>query len=161
MPTVSIAQFENQMKSPTFKESLAIGKKYEKVFFNWLLKYKLEPEHMIGNFKEYDIRSGLLRSTFEVKTDLRSKKSNQWVIEYDFGAPSGMSTTTADFWVFTNGDSFWYVLTDTLRQSLLDLPMVDMTGEGDKEPKDVKFLSHEELCKIATKLNYLDMDLHK
>lgn len=146
------------MKTTNFYESLAVGNQYETMFFNWLQKYKLEPEIMTGYHKEYDLISGVLKTTFEIKADLVSRKTNRWAIEYAFGAPSGLSTTTADFWVFSNGEGFWYVHTDTLRDYLLDRPMQTMTGKGDLEHKHVKYLSHDEMCKIATQIKYLDMD---
>ena len=55
---------------------------------------------MEGYFKDYDIYVPEINKSIEVKSDEKSKYTNNIVVEVEFnGKPSALSTSKADYWV--------------------------------------------------------------
>lgn len=85
----------------TFNTDLILGHYYEKKAILYLDydNYKI----IDGYHKEYDIiisKNGIT-TKIEVKTDRLAYKTGNIVIEYEYNnKPSGIETTTADFWIY-------------------------------------------------------------
>lgn len=137
----------------SWDEFYTAGLAYEKSFCQFLDHYNFQPALATGYHKEWDIKSEAYQTTFEVKFDGVSKSTNRWAIEVEFQKPSGLSTTKASFWVFTNGDDWLYISTDALRYVCESIKPTKITGKGDTKPKTVKFISDaqmREICKPLT-----------
>lgn len=85
----------------TFVKDLKLGQKYE----DELLKYVEHDgyEKIEGCFKDWDIKFTLMgnTTTYEVKCDRLAYKTGNFAIEYNSrDKPSGISTSTADYWAF-------------------------------------------------------------
>jgi len=84
-----------------FQKDLEQGKKYEKLALDYLEYDKVK--HIEGKFKEYDfiITKNNINYNIEVKSDRLASKTNNLVIEYECNnKPSGITATTADFWIY-------------------------------------------------------------
>ena len=94
----------------TFYKDLPIGEEQEYKVLDIIQKkypnaYKIE-----GNFKEYDIYVPEINTKIEVKKDIGSSKSNNYFIEYECnGELSGISTTTADYWVICDETNYIWI----------------------------------------------------
>ena len=84
-----------------FQKDLATGQEYEK---RSLLYLDYDTYKFIeGYFKEYDleITKDGLKTTIEIKSDKQASLTGNLAIEYECNKkPSGISTTTADFWIY-------------------------------------------------------------
>lgn len=62
-------------------------------------------KRIIGNHKEYDILIDDGKISIEVKMDVMSKETGNIAVEHEnYGKPSGIKTTTANYWAFI----YWY-----------------------------------------------------
>jgi hypothetical protein len=69
--------------------------------------------------KGYDIKIISLGLTFEVKNDLMAEKTGNIAVEYESrGKASGLSTTTANFWVYKFSGIYYILETARLRTEL-------------------------------------------
>lgn len=86
-----------------FQADLPFGEMYQNRLLDYLtLQDGDEIEQPLGNFKEYDVlwRSGSTVTTYEVKADRITQRTGNLCIEYECrGKPSGITTTTANYWV--------------------------------------------------------------
>ena len=76
-----------------------------------------------GNFKPWDveIKYNTETITFEVKSDRKAVQSGNMVIEFECNnAPSGITSTEADYWVyFLDGTNQYYLIpTVEIRQAI-------------------------------------------
>jgi hypothetical protein len=82
-----------------FNMDLKFGKIYEKKFAELTKK-----EYEISDGKTYwdvIIKDDDKKLVYEVKTDRRMNKTNNFCIEYEYNKkPSGINKTMADYWVF-------------------------------------------------------------
>ena len=55
--------------------------------------------------------------SFEVKTDKRSKTTNNFYIEYNngFGKPTGIEITTSDYHIITDETDYYLISTEKLK----------------------------------------------
>ena len=84
-----------------FKSDLELGELYQQKFLD-LIEYDTA-EMAQGCFKPYDIKLVYQGQEmfFEVKCDRISHRTGNMVIEHTCnGKPSGITTTTADYWVY-------------------------------------------------------------
>jgi len=84
-----------------FQKDLATGHEYEKRSLLYL-DYD-EYEFKEGYFKEYDliITKNGKKTTIEVKSDKQASLTGNLAIEYKCsGKPSGITSTTADYWIY-------------------------------------------------------------
>lgn len=107
----------------TFRSDLALGEEYQRRFL-YLIEYD-ECEMAKGKFKEWDIRIKHNGEDiyFEVKCDRKTRQTGNLAIEFECnGVPSGVSTTTADYWVhFVYGSPFYYMIPiEELRKAITD-----------------------------------------
>lgn len=108
----------------SFSSDLKEGEATEFLFLNYLLSKGRHKgvKKMIGNFKAYDLIAND-GTTYEVKFDryARDKKSPNLAIEYECSdKPSGIATTTADYWVQYDGTYFYILKTKEFKEWLND-----------------------------------------
>ena len=123
---------------PNFESQLAIGLQEEKEFLK-LLKHRYPYTVKIeGSFKEFDFYLPDINSSVELKTDKKSNYTGNFVVEtYHYGKPSGITTTTADFWVFWDGKEYCWITPDQIKNLILieGIDQVRFVGNGDTVQK--------------------------
>ena len=110
-----------------FEEKLKFGKihedKAQKHVISYILKkhgkeYKLNTVREDGEF-DFDIIDPESKNiiSFEVKTDKRSKTTNNFYIEYNngFGKPSGIEITTSDYHIINDETDYYLISTEKLK----------------------------------------------
>jgi hypothetical protein len=134
----------------TFKRDLKRGKQHENVVLNYIkAKYK-NAYIKDGYCKEYDIFIPEVNFGVEVKSDEKSKYTNNIVIEIEFNnKPSALMTTKAKFWVIYDGYSYNWFLTDKIKDCIKDnnLKYVEFIGKGDTKSKKAYLIKKEVLYK--------------
>ena len=108
-----------------FKKDLAQGKKYELESLNYLDYDTYEMKE--GYFKEYDliITKDNVDTKIEVKSDRQASITGNMVIEYECNnKPSGLTSTTADYWLYfvvhKDKDECYKIPTDELKELVKD-----------------------------------------
>jgi len=134
----------------TFKRDLKRGKHHENVVLNYIkAKYK-NAYIKDGYCKEYDIFIPEVNFGVEVKSDEKSKYTNNIVIEIEFNnKPSALMTTKAKFWVIYDGYSYNWFLTDKIKDCIKDnnLRYAEFIGKGDAKSKKAYLIKKEILYK--------------
>ena len=134
----------------TFKRDLKRGKHHENVVLNYIkAKYK-NAYIKDGYYKEYDIFIPEVNFGVEVKSDEKSKYTNNIVIEIEFNnKPSALMTTKAKFWVIYDGYSYNWFLTDKIKDCIKDnnLMYAEFIGKGDNKSKKAYLIKKELLYK--------------
>lgn len=134
----------------TFKRDLKRGKHHENVVLNYIkAKYK-NAYIKDGYCKEYDIFVPEMNFGVEVKSDEKSKYTNNIVIEIEFNnKPSALMTTKAKYWVIYDGYSYNWFLTDKIKDCIKDnnLRYAQFTGKGDTKSKKAYLIKKEVLYK--------------
>ena len=134
----------------TFKRDLARGKYHENYILN-IVKSKYVQAHIIdGYFKDYDIYVPEVKFGIEVKSDEKSKYTNNIVIEIEFNSkPSALSTTKAKYWVIYDGYDYNWFLTNRIKDCIKDnkLIYVEFIGKGDTKSKKAYLIKKEMLYK--------------
>ena len=88
-----------------FQESLTSGQKSENLVLDIIKKKYPKAFLKEGYHKEYDIMIPEINKTVEVKKDFKSQYTGNVVIEVEMNnRPSGLETSTADWWVFHLND---------------------------------------------------------
>lgn len=104
-----------------FQKDLATGQEYEK---RSLLYLDYDTYKFIeGYFKEYDleITKDGVKTTIEVKSDKQASLTGNLAIEYECNKkPSGISTTTADFWIY------FIVFPEEDKEEVYKIPLEDL-----------------------------------
>ena len=133
-----------------FKTSLGIGKNVEDVVCE-IIKKKYPKAYVIkGYCKGYDIYVPEKDIKIEVKQDKKSNYTGNFVIETEFdGKPSALSTTTADYWVLYDGETFIWITPDRLRQVTTGMNIVTFTGRGDSKPKKAYLVKKTSILAFA------------
>ena len=90
--------------SNNLKKDLLRGHVGEKIVIDYLLNDYKTVKAIPGNHKEYDLLVDD-ELTFEVKMDVKSRETGNIAVEHEsYGKPSGITTTTANYWAFI----YWY-----------------------------------------------------
>jgi hypothetical protein len=135
----------------SFHDDLERGLDAERQFLAKLQK-KYPCAVIVNAHKGYDIWIPEIGKSVEVKADYESKKTKQWLIEVQMsGKPSGLVTSTADVWVFTDGEKWLSVAKNDLIAHILmtGYLLQQTTGFGDKNSKLCYFIPNvvmESLC---------------
>ena len=80
----------------------------------------------VGRHAAYDI---LISATAEIKTDAKAASTGNVAIEIACnGKPSGLTMSTADFWVFVIGNNAHLIRTTKLRAIIQQLKPVEANG---------------------------------
>jgi len=138
-----------------FNESLTTGLDTEEQVLN-ILRKKYKSATMINAFKGYDIWIPEINKSVEVKRDYKSKYTGNIVVEIEmFDKPSGLLSTTADYWVFSDKeDSFIAIPVKKIFQCILlnNLQHTEFIGKGDTAPKKAYLINRELLFSYGNPL---------
>tara|TARA_R110002074_G_scaffold69901_1_gene162605 strand:- start:911 stop:1369 length:459 start_codon:yes stop_codon:yes gene_type:complete len=122
-----------------FEESLVSGQKSESIVLDIIKKKYPKAYIMEGYHKEYDIMIPEINETVEVKKDFKSKYTGNIVVEIEMNnRPSGLSTTTANWWVFHISEEELIWMTPDIIKEMIEeesFDPVEFTGKGDKISK--------------------------
>ena len=126
----------NKEASENFKNSLELGHNSEHAVCKKIQKKYPKAYVVEGYCKEYDIYVPETKKKIEVKQDKKSNFTGNIVVEIEFdGKPSALQTTEADYWVFDDGETYMWVITDRLRQVVKQFTPVKFIGNGDNKQK--------------------------
>lgn len=134
----------------TFKRDLNRGKFHENYILSVVKKKYNKAYIKDGYYKEYDIFVPELNIGIEVKSDEKSKYTNNLVIEIEFNnKPSALSTTTAKYWVIYDGIEYNWFITENIKKCILEnnLKYVEFIGKGDTKSKKAYLIKKEMLYK--------------
>ena len=134
----------------TFKRDLQRGKHHENIVLD-IIKSKYSKAYIKDGYcKEYDIYVPEMNFGVEVKSDEKSKYTNNIVIEIEFNSkPSALSTTKAKYWVIYDGYNYNWFLTEKIKECIKDnkLNYVQFVGKGDTKSKKAYLIKKEVLYK--------------
>ena len=134
----------------TFERDLQRGKYHENIILD-IIKSKYSKAYIKeGYCKEYDIYVREMNFGVEVKSDEKSKYTNNLVIELEFNnKPSALSTTTAKYWVIYDGIEYNWFITENIKKCILEnnLKYVEFVGKGDTKSKKAYLIKKETLYK--------------
>tara|TARA_R110000824_G_scaffold313164_1_gene500022 strand:- start:423 stop:1034 length:612 start_codon:yes stop_codon:yes gene_type:complete len=141
-----------------FKEALKKGKETEKEILS-LIQYKYPDAFIIDGYKkEYDIYIPKIKKSVEVKQDYKSEHTGNYVIEvFMFGKPSGLLSSTADFWVFSDGEKYTWTTRDIIKDKILmeGYRQVTFTGKGDNAPKQAYLVPKKAIEDTSLMIKYI------
>ena len=127
-----------QSKAPknadeAFKKDLAAGEATQDSVLKRIRKEYPKAYQKQGKFKEYDIMIPEINTTVEVKQDKKSNYTGNIVIEVEMppGKPSALSTTTADYWIFSDGECYMWWKPEDLKKLVKPMRSVTFIGNGD------------------------------
>ncbi len=120
-----------------WKDDLSIGKSVEAVELKKIQEFFPDAHGIEGYCKEYDIFIPSANFGIEVKSDQRSQRTGNLVVEIEMppNNPSALSTTKAKYWIFWTGKKSIMVLVDDLKELVKKYNTVIFTGKGDNTPK--------------------------
>ena len=128
----------------SFKEDLAAGREVEEYILKRIQEKYPQAKLMEGYFKEYDIMIPEINKTVEVKSDVKSLYTGNYVVEVAFdGKESALSTTTADWWVFYDSECEVWIKPELIWKSVKGLPMRNFVGKGDEKSKTAYLCPNE------------------
>lgn len=108
---------------------------------------------IVSAFKGYDIWIPETGIGIEVKYDAMSKETRRWLIEIEMaGKPSGLLTSTANVWVFTDGEKWLSVAKNDLIAHIMRTGYVlqRVTGSGDTNSKRCFFIPEKDMESLCT-----------
>jgi len=115
-----------------------------------------------GRHKEWDIYVPEIKTKVEVKSDVYSNKTGNFVVEVEYGGrPSGLTTSTADFWVFFTGYKLIWIRREHIYRAIseAEIPKRKFVGGSDKKEKTAHLVSVALMEQYATKIDYPLNDL--
>jgi hypothetical protein len=131
----------------TFKADLERGIKVENMLLD-ILKRKYPASTLVNAFKGYDIWIPEIHKSIEVKYDQKSNETGNIVVEIEFnGKPSALMTTTADYWVFYDGNVFVTIEPKDIIKCIFmnKLQYVEFVGNGDSKSKKAFLIKKDTL----------------
>ena len=141
---------ENRDARKNFNESLGIGKSSENAVCDKIKKKYPKAYVVDGYCKGFDIFVPETSKKIEVKQDKKSNFTGNIVVEIEFnGKPSALSTTTADYWVFDDGEIYIWITPTVLRQVVHPLKAVSFIGNGDNKSKLAYLVKKDIIIKNA------------
>lgn len=139
----------------TFEFDLAKGLAIEKQLIDFLIK-KYPSITVVDKYKGYDIWIPELHKSIEVKSDLKSNETGNILVEIEmYDKPSGLMATTADWWVFYDGNNFVAITPIKIIQCIFDLKLTyrEFIGNGDTKPKKAFLIKKDELFRYGKVLD--------
>ena len=134
----------------SFKEDLKVGKEIEEYVLSIIQEKYPKAKIMEGYFKEYDIMIPEIDKTVEVKSDVKSLYTGNYVVEVAFdGKPSALSTTTADYWVFYDSECLIWITTEKIWKAVKGLSLTTFVGKGDTKSKNAYLCPKEYIRMFA------------
>lgn len=145
-----------------FNDSLSSGKQSENIILKMVQNKYPKAYIKEGYHKEYDIMIPEINKTIEVKKDFKSQYTGNVVIEMEMNnRPSGLQTTTADWWVFHLDETeiVWITL-ERLKEMVEfeDYNLVEFIGEGDEISKQAYLVPKKDLYMYSNKIKELVKD---
>ena len=133
-----------------FQRDLKIGEKLEHHILKKIQKSYPKARKIEGYFKDYDIYVEELGIRVEVKQDIKSQHTGNYVIETSFnGKPSALSTTKADYWVIYDGECEIWTTPWRIKKAVKGLKQATFTGKGDTKSKTAYLCPKERIKKTA------------
>ena len=140
---------------PKFQESLSIGLAAEEEVLQ-KLQVKYKSATIVSAYKGYDIWIPEIHKSVEVKRDYKSNHTGNIVVEIEmYGKPSGLLTSTADFWVFNpSPEEFVSVKTKRIFECILmnNLKQHTFVGKGDTISKTAYLIEKDLLFSYGNPL---------
>jgi hypothetical protein len=130
---------------PEFKEALKHGNIVEKIFLNRLRNKYPKSILIEGSFKDFDIYVPETNTKYEIKSDIKSNETGNYLIEVEhYGKPSALLTTKADYWIFYDEKNWVCTEPNKIKDLILlnGYKQVKTTGIGD---------IHYKLCYLVRK----------
>jgi hypothetical protein len=145
-----------------FNDSLLSGKQSENIILKMVQNKYPKAYIKEGYHKEYDIMIPEIDKTIEVKKDFKSQYTGNIVIEMEMNnRPSGLQTTTADWWVFHLDETeiVWITL-ERLKEMVEfeDYKLVEFIGEGDEISKQAYLVPKKDLYMYSNRIKELVKD---
>ena len=145
-----------------FNDSLLSGKQSENIILKMVQNKYPKAYIKEGYHKEYDIMIPEINKTIEVKKDFKSQYTGNVVIEMEMNnRPSGLQTTTADWWVFHLDETeiVWITL-ERLKEMVEfeDYNLVEFIGDGDEISKQAYLVPKKDLYMYSNKIKELVKD---
>ena len=137
-----------------FDEDLARGQEIEHKVAE-VIRKKYPSTSLVNKFKGYDIWVPEIHKSIEVKYDPRSNQTGNIVVEIEMNEkPSGLMSTTADYWVFYDDNEFVLIKPNDIIYCIFlnKLQYVTFTGAGDKAPKKAFLIKKDVLFTYGKKI---------
>ncbi len=133
-----------------FFKDKALGLKMEADILR-SIQYKYPLAHQIlGDHKEYDLYVPEVNVKVEVKSDQQAIDTGNFIVEIEmYGKKSGLMTTTADFWAFSDGTNVFWVRTIDLKDLIVWRGVRAINNIGDGKGR-VYIIPVSEIEKIAS-----------
>ena len=145
-----------------FNESLSSGKQSENIILKMVQNKYPKAYIKEGYHKEYDIMIPEINKTIEVKKDFKSQYTGNVVIEMEMNnRPSGLQTTTADWWVFHLDETEIVWITLERLKEMVELEgykLVEFIGDGDEISKQAYLVPKKDLYMYSNKIKELVKD---
>ena len=142
-----------------FQESLTSGQKSENLVLDIIKKKYPKAFLKEGYHKEYDIMIPEINKTVEVKKDFKSQYTANVVIEVEMNnRPSGLETSTADWWVFHLNDiELVWIKLKRLKELVKseDYNLVEFIGKGDTISKLAYLVKKKDIYLWSNKIKEL------
>jgi len=142
-----------------FQESLTSGQKSENLVLDIIKKKYPKAFLKEGYHKEYDIMIPEINKTVEVKKDFKSQYTGNVVIEVEMNnRPSGLETSTADWWVFHLNDiELVWIRLKRLKELVKseDYNLVEFIGKGDTISKQAYLVKKKDIYLWSNKIKEL------
>jgi hypothetical protein len=139
-------------KHKNFEESFRYGEAVERYVLS-ILKDKYPESNMPGGYnKNWDIYIPEKGWGVEVKCDMTSNKSDQFVVEVAMAdKPSALMTTKASLWVYYDGFSLYWVKPNRLKDAIIldGYPQQQIKSGADRSYKRVYFIPKKMMRKYA------------
>ena len=139
-----------------FQESLEIGKETEREVLNFVKKKYPNAYIIDGYFTDYDIFVPELNFGIEVKKDVKSQETKNILVEIEFdGKPSALSVTTAEWYVFYDGECYIWIKPQELKRiSEKYGKLREFVGNGDTKSKKAYLIKKDVVKEYA---NFIKM----
>tara|TARA_A100001391_G_scaffold63435_1_gene39464 strand:+ start:154 stop:606 length:453 start_codon:yes stop_codon:yes gene_type:complete len=145
-----------------FNDSLSSGKQSENIVLKMVQNKYPKAYIKEGYHKEYDIMIPEINKTIEVKKDFKSQYTGNVVIEMEMNnRPSGLQTTTADWWVFHLDETEIVWITLERLKEMVEFEgykLVEFIGEGDEISKQAYLVPKKDLYMYSNRIKELVKD---
>lgn len=141
---------------PEFEEALEHGKIIEKIFLKRLKKKYPNSILIEEYFKDFDIYVPETNTKYEIKSDIKSNDTGNYLIEVEhYGKPSALLTTKADYWIFYDEINWVCVRPDEIKDLILlkGYKQIKTIGIGDTHHKLCYLVKKEDMEKISKLVN--------
>tara|TARA_Y100000310_G_C20514396_1_gene730458 strand:- start:414 stop:842 length:429 start_codon:yes stop_codon:yes gene_type:complete len=133
-----------------FQDDLLVGEDLERHILKKIQRRYPQARKIEGYFKGYDLFVPELQIRIEVKRDIKSQETGNYVIETEFdGKPSALSTTEADYWVIFDGECEIWTTPWRILEAVKGLVRREFIGKGDTKSKKAYLCPKERIKKTA------------